>query len=234
MQLIENQEEKIRERLVKARKLLKKNQKDFGSKVGYSQSMVSEIEKGIKNITENYLKLISLEYKIAVDWLKTGEGDIYLPVIEAKPVYNDIVEVPIVQTKARAGYARAYNNPEFVNNLPKIFIPKQYEKGNYMVFEIEGDSMDDGTKRSILEGDCYLCKELEFDFWKERLYYKKYLFLIVYDESVICKQIKKHDVENGILTCHSFNPIYEDFTVNLKDVHQIFYLVKLVERKINF
>lgn len=178
------------------------------------------------------------EYNI--DWILYNQGfkhDNKTPknkTAEANPIYQDIIQVPIVEKRARAGYPSAFTDPEYIESLRKIHVPKQYEKGNYLVFEIDGNSMDDGSKRSICNNDAVLCKELDRDRWKEKLFYNKYLFIIVTADDVVCKQITNHNISTGIINCHSFNPAYEDFELNLNEIYQLFYLVKMVERDLNF
>jgi len=55
----------------------------------------------------------------------------------------------------------------------------------------------------------------------------------VLDTGVICKQITSHDINSGVITCHSFNPFYEDFQINIKEIKQLFYVKKIIERTIS-
>lgn len=48
--------------------------------------------------------------------------------------------IDLVDTKAEAGYLDAYQNPEYIRDLPKLNIPN-IPKGTYRAFEITGDSM---------------------------------------------------------------------------------------------
>lgn len=94
--------------------------------------------------------------------------------------------------------------------------------------------MDDGTSRAICNGEKLLCKELQRIHWKNKLHFRQYIYIIVSREGIVCKQITSHDIDNGIITCHSWNPVFEDYTINLEDVIQIFYVKKVVERRIRF
>lgn len=48
--------------------------------------------------------------------------------------------IELVDTKAEAGYLESFSNPEYIRDLPKIYLPKIPE-GTYRGFEIHGDSM---------------------------------------------------------------------------------------------
>jgi hypothetical protein len=147
--------------------------------------------------------------------------------------FEDFQEVELLSIEAQAGYLDAIE----LNETPKLdymLIPREYEKGNYLVIEVSGSSLDDGSSRSIQDGDKLLCKELIKDHWKNKLHFKQYLFVIVGPEGIVCKQITDHNPETGEIICHSWNPQYSDYTVNLENVYKLFYVKKIVERRIKF
>jgi hypothetical protein len=155
---------------------------------------------------------------------------------ELNQVHEDFfMEVPVLTVYSQAGYLRANADSSYLKGLEKMLVPKEYDKGKYLVVEVTGDSMDDGTRRAICEGDKLLIKELDRSHWKNKLHFRKALFVVcTKEEGVVCKEIIAHDVENGVITCHSWNPLYDDYTVNLQDqVIQLFYVKKMVERRIN-
>lgn len=145
--------------------------------------------------------------------------------------FDGFMEVEYVPTYAQAGYLNNIEHSALQESLPTILVPKEFEKGKYLVIEVNGDSMDDGTKRSICEGDKLLIKDLDKSLWKNKLIYNRYIFVIVHPEGMVVKEIIHHEPGNGKIVCHSWNPIYEDFTLNLTDVYQLFYVKKIVERK---
>ena len=93
--------------------------------------------------------------------------------------------------------------------------------------------MDDGLKHSYEQGDILLCREINPDYWKCKLHIHQWdAFVIVHKtEGIVVKQIIDHDVEKGIITVHSFNPIYEDYKIDLREVAQIFNVVKQQKNK---
>jgi phage repressor protein C with HTH and peptisase S24 domain len=147
---------------------------------------------------------------------------------------DNLMYVPLVSEYAYGGYLHGFNDPEYIEELPKIpFIVEKEHKGEYMCFEVKGDSMDDGSHESYLERDILLCRNVRKDFWKSKLHINKWDFVIVHKDSGIClKRIVKHDVDKGIITLHSLNDYYEDFNMDLRDVSKIFNVVD-VQRKRN-
>lgn len=175
---------------------------------------------------------------VSVDWLLSGEGDMYTRPIEevrvkyneARPINSKIKMIPLVSQYAQAGYLCGFGDQEYVDSLPTIpFMVDHEPKGHYMAFEVKGDSMFDGSYDSLVEGDLLMCREINFDFWKSKLYIKKWNnFVIVHrEDGVLVKKIIDHDVERGLITLHSLNPLYEDRVMCLSEVSQLFSVIKI-------
>lgn len=140
------------------------------------------------------------------------------------------VTVPFVPVKAQARYVAEYTDAEFISDLEDMtFIVDRVGNGKYLAFEIQNDSMDDNTKNSIPDGAVVLARELGRQHWTSKFRTNQYPFwIIVHKTTILCKEIVNHDVEKGIITCHSLNesPEYQDFDLKLDDVHQLFNIVK--------
>ena len=70
--------QEINERFIQLRKKLNMSQEEIGNVIGTKRSGVSNIENGIRNVTEKHIKLlcygpINGQY-INENWLRTGEG----------------------------------------------------------------------------------------------------------------------------------------------------------------
>jgi phage repressor protein C with HTH and peptisase S24 domain len=139
----------------------------------------------------------------------------------------NIMHVPLVNKYAYAGYLNGFGDDEYIDELPKIPFANDVEnKGEYLCFEVKGDSMDDGSYESYLEGDVLLCRNIRPDLWLNKLHIDKWDFVIVHKEhGVLVKRITDHKVEQGIITLHSLNEYYDDFDVHLKDVQKLFNIV---------
>ena len=100
-----------------------------------------------------------------------------------------------------------------------------------MAFEIKGDSMDDDTRKSLANGDIVLGRELGSEHWRDKLRTNEYPnWIIVLDNTILCKQIINQDVEKGTITCHSLNtsPEYSDFELSFNDIRQMFNIIQRV------
>ena len=59
----------------------------FGEKIGISGAAVSQIESGKTNPTNQTIKAICSVYRVNENWLRTGEGKMYLPQEDEEAAY---------------------------------------------------------------------------------------------------------------------------------------------------
>lgn len=71
----------INARFKAVRKKCGLTQAEFGKVLGLSASGVSDIEAGRRNVTEQHIIMLNHwdSYRINTDWLRTGEGEMFLP-----------------------------------------------------------------------------------------------------------------------------------------------------------
>ncbi|WP_103071660.1 LexA family transcriptional regulator [Aquimarina sediminis] len=176
------------------------------------------------------LELLALVQNIKLDRATTQMIQDIKPnsnIEKSNPDKVNVMMIPLVNQYAYAGYLSGFENDGYVGELPKMpYLADRQYKGNYLFFEVKGDSMDNGSYESYLERDLILCREVRQDFWSSKLHINKWDFVVVHkEEGILLKRIVKHDVEKGILTLHSLNEYYEDTEVHLKDVAKIFNVV---------
>ena len=217
------------------RKSLKLRQKDFGEKIGIKQAYLSEIESGKKPLTEelynNIIEVFGMD-KVSEYFINTDNSDIIANsnTNEAIPINQHyIINVPLVNQYAQAGYLCGYEDATYMATLPTIpFIVDHEAQGNYVAFEVKGDSMNDGTEDSYLEGDRLLCREIQSHLWvTSKLHIRKWDFVIVHQEGILVKRIIDHNVDSHTITIHSLNDMYPDRVIDLTEVKQIFNVIEL-------
>lgn len=208
---------------------LKVSKNKLGVSIGDKNGMrFQNILSGRNGISEKLAKDITDVYtNISYDWLFRGEGQMLKEgnisnVI--KKQYKNHIEVKIINTKAQAGYMDSYYSDEYLKDLPTILIEAEQEyKGNYLVFEVSGDSMEP----EYFEGDLVICREVQRHLWSYKLHIKDWDFVIAHStKGIVLKEITDHDVETGIITCHSLNDYYPDFKYNLKEVAFLYNVVE--------
>ena len=65
-------------RVREVRKTLNLTLEKFGEKVGVTKQTVSRIENGVNNLTDQMCKSICREFNINEEWLRNGEGEMFL------------------------------------------------------------------------------------------------------------------------------------------------------------
>ena len=69
----------MNERFIEVRKALSLTQKNIGDALGLSNSGISNIENGTRNVTDKHLKLLASSFNVNEKWMRTGEGSMFLP-----------------------------------------------------------------------------------------------------------------------------------------------------------
>ena len=67
----------INERIREIREYLKLSRNDFGERLGMSGDSINNLERGRVVIKDFIIKLISQEFNVDENWLRTGEGSMF-------------------------------------------------------------------------------------------------------------------------------------------------------------
>ncbi|WP_060872901.1 S24 family peptidase [Myroides odoratus] len=187
---------------------------------------------------ETLEKLLSKYPEISEKWLLTGKGEMIKgkeKKQEAIPITAGIVKyVPLVSQYAKAGYLSGFADENYMETLPTIPViltQEQEPKGEYVCFEVSGDSMisEEHPEESLFDGDILVCRNVAKDYWRSKLHINQWDFVIVdQEEGVIVKRIIDHDVDSGNITIHSLNPMFENKVLNLSHIDKLFNVVKVM------
>lgn len=223
----------VRLRMKKYLKHINMSEGVFEKDCGLGNAYVSKIGDSIR---VNILKKITDKHPdLNTVWLLTGEGSMLKSDNSNGRIIDNLnrKEIPLVSQYAYAGYLCGFADEEYLDTLPTIPWDVDHEpKGEYIAIEVKGDSMDDRSYESILEGDVLYCRRLKPDLWQYRLHYNSWDFVIVHKtEGILVKRIINHNTENGDITIHSLNPLYEDRVINIQDVAQLFNVVESNRKK---
>lgn len=142
-----------------------------------------------------------------------------------------------VLMKAHAQYVdEFYSEAHDITFQTEYVRVQTYGRGNYLYFEIDGDSMDDGSRYSAPHGSMVLSREIGQHLWSGGLYKAKMGHIIITDRNILYKDIINFDKEKATITCHSRNQEgqYLDFDIKLgyssngdPHVKQIFKVLKI-------
>ena len=213
-----------------------------------NKTVASAMRRNTAISYETAIKINALYPDVSIDWLRTGQGEMLVPVKKQSNLrtangapldfvrqvpFDAFMEAHVLVREARAGYLSAHGDDVYVETLPTMLVPREYEKGNYLVIETVGESMDDGSHRAICDGDKLLVKEIQENRWNDKLPIHRNLYIIsTLSEAPVVKQIIEIDEAKKMILCHSWNNQFEDYAVFFEDIDKLFVVKKIVERQI--
>ena len=80
-------------RIKELRKALGLNQTEFGEKIGIKQGSVAGYESGVRTPLDSVILSMCREFNVSEKWLRTGEGEMFLPVPEEDEVASYVAEL---------------------------------------------------------------------------------------------------------------------------------------------
>lgn len=119
--------------------------------------------------------------------------------------------IELVRTKAEAGYLDSFQDPEYIRDLPKMYIPG-LPGGSYRAFEIHGDSMLPMPSGSIVIS--------RYEESLKNLRDDKTYVIITQRDGIVYKRVKNHPDRHAI-TAVSDNPDYPPYTIDYSDIQEM-------------
>ena len=151
----------------------------------------------------------------------------------AKIISNiNFILIPMIQIHEQENYLREFGDSNYIDKLPTypVIADKDFN-GKYRIFEVNGDSMDDGSKDSICDKDKILCREVKKETWGN-LETVDCNFLIVLRDGFKIRQITKYDPANEEFICHSLNSVFNDLRIKLNNILELYLILKIIDRNV--
>lgn len=80
-------------RIKAIRKDQEMTQEEFSSKIDLSRNFIAQIESGLKAPSDRTVRDICRVFNISENWLRTGEGEMYMPEMDEDAAYvSDLLE----------------------------------------------------------------------------------------------------------------------------------------------
>ena len=215
------------------RKHFGKSQDDVSKSLGLNRSTYSGYENAVAQPSLDIISLISEFYNISVDsilkndfstfstnqwsritngWKSSATGS-KLRILTAQVSENNEELIEMVPVKAKAGYALGYSDPEFIKELPTIRLPFLSKNRKYRTFPISGDSMPPVSDGSFVVGEFIQDWTL--------ISSDTPCVLVTRDEGIVFKMIENQIKLDKKILLSSTNPLYEPYSVDLKDILEI-------------
>ena len=219
----------------------------LANNIGAEYKRLQNIEtKKTKKISGDLASMITNKYpEFSLDWLITGKGSMLVESPSRVEVESNVspvrtgdlqwMEIPLVPYKACAGVLAGFGDPIWQEDKQTMqVLVDQRLHGDYVIYEVYGDSMNDGSAQAFLEGDFLLCRLLPQSDWQYGIKKRTatYCVIATHTEGIVLKQVTHHDKAEGIITCHSLNPDYSDYDLKLSEVQALFCVERLAQRNL--
>lgn len=222
------------------RKQLRLNQTKFGQMLGVSMRAVQSWESGERNMPESTALLLNQiieEQSVHNTTHKATHKATHKP--EGKIINKDEYpkkNVLVIPIKGRGGLENAmFDEIKFKDlNTEELTIKEPSSNGSkWFKIEVEGISMDDGSKKSLSEGDWAYCRSIGKQYWKDKFHNHKYdIFCFFHNErGIIFKKIKSQDLETGELvltSLHEDKKRFPDFKIKVSECSYICNVIKVL------
>ena len=198
-------------------------QKQLAGKLKVNQPVIGAYEEGRALPPLPMLQKLADLFQVSLDDLANTDlskpGHPFKQASASKEVLAITVDrtgrenVELVLQKAAAGYLNGYQDPEYISELPKIYLPVLPQNRTFRAFEIRGDSMLPVASGSIVFGE-----------YIEKIAYiksgKAYV-LVTQSEGIVFKRIFFLDDKPDSLLLVSDNTAYPPYLVAHRDVREV-------------
>lgn len=109
-------------RIKRIRKENNMSQEEFGKTIGIGKTSVSKLESGENNPSDQTIILICKEFDINEEWLRTGNGNMKIPINQDDRYSHNIAKLAIADddTIIRWVNAIAETNPETLKEIEEF------------------------------------------------------------------------------------------------------------------
>jgi phage repressor protein C with HTH and peptisase S24 domain len=191
---------------------------EFERRAGISNGYLGNTEKRGADITQKILDKIKENLRNEYYSIFPDEREDPVPFLEQRreiKASDEPYMVPFVDIPALAGYAKAYQQRDYIQTLKKYpILPDVDPTGAvWRYFQIDGDSMEP----EFMSKDTILCSQVHFEDWQNISNYHTHV--IVTDEALWIKDVYRKTPEEWVLL--SQNADYDPIPVKVKDVRQV-------------
>jgi DNA-binding XRE family transcriptional regulator len=207
-------------RFKQVREELNLTQVAFAEVLGIGTTTV-DIERGRTRIPGVAVKELLKRYQINPLWLFGESGQKYLPTEAVLPAPKIVTvdgdggeNIVLVGAKAAAGYPFNIGDQQWFGGLPAFSIPlPQYRNASFRGFQVDGDSMFP----ALNSGEWIMSKAV--DHWDS--VNDTHMYVVVTNESVLVKKIRKHAKNELLVELLSINPAYQPILLDRGEINEL-------------
>jgi len=229
-------------------KLLRKRrgrtQDDIAFALNMKRSTLSGYENGVAEPGIEALLALAKYFKISVDTLLKvdlsvlRDSELYqlengydifmsggnLRVLTTTVDSNNRENIEVVNQKASAGYCTGFADPEYIKVLPTFQLPFLSSDRKYRTFQITGDSM-----LPIPDKSWVTC---EFVQHCDRIRVHQAHIILTRNDGISFKVTENRLKTESLLLLHSLKPLYESYSVDLKDLREVWRFVHYISSEL--
>ena len=207
-------------RLIEALEYLKnhgraRNHEEIANLSGVSRpNVTSAINGNPRYVTDGFLKRFAKAYDTYLNenWLLTGEG------IMIKPDQNNLrPHIPSEKATVAAGFIGTSIGSVEESECDMLSVMPFSNKYDFTI-QVNGDSMSP----TLINGDILACAWLQRN---DRLS-DRHIYVLDTNEGASVKRVRLSN--DGLLLCHSDNPRYSDFKIELASIIRIAQVIGLM------
>lgn len=174
----------VGERIKTIRKMNNIKQKEFAERVSVSASYISKVESGKEVPTEMLLKLIALDFKVSLEWLRDGTGEMK----EHYEGFDTITDEGLrLKYQAMKEFLEKTVSEQTGDNLKNII-----QAYSHFVSLVTMPGLTDENQENYLEALCSMNSALE------QITYNSYMLKSVSDSNYKALLQHKTKVDTGI------------------------------------
>lgn len=98
----------MNERIKALRKALGLTQQKFADKIGVRQNTVAQYEMGRNSPIDSVIALICREFRVSETWLRTGDGEMFLPVDADEELAQVLAEIKLSDDQLIKAIIKSY------------------------------------------------------------------------------------------------------------------------------
>ena len=202
------------------RKQRNRSQQQVANDLDIPRTTLGDYERGHTEPSIETLARMASYFDISIDELLLSDlSDQSIEIIRADNMRILAVSVDssnrqnieFVSARARAGYLESFQDPHYIQELPKMYFPSIPE-GTYRAFEIQGDSMI-----PMMPGSVVICSYVErLDYLKNDRTY----VIATHLDGIVYKRIVVNPDKSSV-TAISDNPSYPPYRIAFRDIAEI-------------
>lgn len=179
----------------------------------FNVSVDTLIKVDLSGLSESQLNQLERGYDVYI----RGSN---LRVLTTTVDHQNNENIELVEEKAKAGYTTGFADPEYIKVLPAFHLPFLSSSKKYRSFQINGDSMLPIPDKSYVTGEYVV----DWNFIRSHQPY----IILTRDEGVVFKIVENKLKEEGVLSLHSLNSLYEPYELAVSEIREVWKFVHFI------